>query len=232
MGWIADVVPEADISSTLWGNVVRDRVVQVFDSDAERDATAVPRPGMVAWSILENELAVWVSEDTGWMVLMEMWRPWTPQVYMGANLWPVATNHGSWFRRTYGAVDIKAYFEVSIFTAAVPEDILHVTPPYVPAGSGNFGIMTVHRDGTQWLGPVGAYDPTQLACINNLSTTGTITASLVHWGDLSAGAGNLEITMSGSYITGQVSSTMAVAPSSVWVGAGPPPAGSDLWVEG
>src|SRR5262245_34792129 len=205
MGWIPDVAPGDAISSTAWGNIVRDRVVQVFASDAERNGTADPRPGMLAWTELQAELAVWVSEDTGWMVLMERWQPWTPATYMGANFWPVATNHGSWFRRAYGQVELQAYFEVSVFTAAVPEDILTVVPPFVPAAEGNFGGMTVMRAGTQWLGPIGAYDPDRLACINNLSTEGTVTASLVHWADLVDGTGNLVITMHGAYSTRQIS---------------------------
>lgn len=204
-GWIGDVVPNELISSTNWGNRIRDQVVQVFESNADRNANAHPRVGMFAWSELDFELACYGGADPGWMVLIQKWQAWTPDVMMGAAHLPVLTDHGTGYRRSFQTVEVRCQVDVGNYLAADPADILTVVPPFIPFGTGDFGIMTVAREGVGWKGPVGAYDPSRLACIKIGIDFGT--AALVSWADLVDGTGSFTtVTLSGSYETADYSS--------------------------
>lgn len=146
MGWIADVVPGETISSTVYGNVVRDRVVQVFDSDADRDANAHPKEGMLAWSRDAHRLAAWVNLANGWQVIIEPFHDFTPRLWIGVTEFaidgtpaPVAK-----MRRFYGACQFFAAVHWGVLGPGQTGDI-SMLPPLQPYGAelGGFGTMYV-----------------------------------------------------------------------------------------
>jgi hypothetical protein len=66
MPWIGDVAPYDTIQS-LWGNTIRDHVVQVVGSKAERDATIAPKEGMVV-HVTDTHIT-YVRVGSAWWVL-------------------------------------------------------------------------------------------------------------------------------------------------------------------
>jgi hypothetical protein len=197
MGWIADVVPEEVISSTMWGNVVRDRVVHVFDSDADRAATANPRVGMMSWTLDELRLSVWLSSEAGWLILWEPWRAWTPDVWSGpTSTFPMVANRSSQWRHI--GFEAEVFLSVTVtLTSTVPEDLIFVLPPVAPNRPGPFGVAVIQDPTLGTLGPTGMCDPTTLA-VQQLGTGASGLGSLIHRADLSA-SGNIDIYMSGRY---------------------------------
>lgn len=198
MAWIADVAPGANISSTAWGNLVRDRIVQVFDSDAERNATAHPRDGMLAWTVAESRLALWFSVDMGWVVIFEPWRAWNPVVWSGPTT-PLTTtaNHGSQWR--FRAFEVELFVNVDVLLGTtVPEDLMYIPPPVPPSRNGPFGVATVADPTHGIVGTMGFCDATHLA-IQAQGTGTTGLGSLIHRGDL-ADSGTINWYMTGSYV--------------------------------
>ena len=77
MTWIADVVPEEVISSSIWGNEIRNRVWQTFANRTERNAHA--QDGMMC--ICLDDRSTWeYRAGIGWFPFITQWRPWT--IYM------------------------------------------------------------------------------------------------------------------------------------------------------
>jgi hypothetical protein len=148
MAWIADVVPDEVISSTAWGNIVRDRVVQVFDSDADRNANAHPREGMLAWSRDDHRLAAWLDATLTWQVIVEPYAPFTPRLWIGVTEFAIDTLVSSGYRRFYGACQ----FYTSVRFGVLPPDdapvytgTISMLPPLHPKDdtNGGFGTMFV-----------------------------------------------------------------------------------------
>jgi hypothetical protein len=148
VSWIADVVPDETISSTSWGNIIRDRVVQVFDSDADRNANAHPREGMLAWSRDAHRLAVWINSTLTWQVIVEPYTPYTPRLWVGVTEFGIDTLVSSGYRRIYGACQ----FYVSCRWGILPPDDapvytgdISMLPPMHPKDdtNGGFGVMYV-----------------------------------------------------------------------------------------
>ena len=63
MGWIGDVVPRTTIRS-VWGNEIRDQVVQIFDNTGDWDHAPIQQPGMFGFSAQNNEFVY--RDNTGW----------------------------------------------------------------------------------------------------------------------------------------------------------------------
>src|SRR4051794_34988387 len=78
--WIADVVPEEVISSSAWGNPIRDRVWQTFANRAERNAHG--SDGMMG--ICLDDRSTWEYRAGAWYPHITNWRPWTPFFYWGS----------------------------------------------------------------------------------------------------------------------------------------------------
>lgn len=83
MPWINDVVPNEAISSSQYGNAIRDKVIHQFDSVAQRNAQAVPQRGMHCWCIAEA--TEYRHDGTGWVILDEPWQTQTNPKLQGAN---------------------------------------------------------------------------------------------------------------------------------------------------
>jgi hypothetical protein len=73
-GWIPDVLTRTTIRS-VWGNTIRDQVVQSFATSADLAAQAHPVEGMLAWATQERTLWLYVTALGGWRVVAEPWRP-------------------------------------------------------------------------------------------------------------------------------------------------------------
>lgn len=194
MAWIADVVPEEVISSTAWGNLIRDRIVQVFDSEADRNANAHTRPGMLAWSNAEDELslAVWTARYGAWSTLTEAMKVWEPVVYSGPTTIWSSVNHGCHYRRNFGFCEVTVNLTVTM-SATVGTDLIRILPPIAPTVPGVFG-MSAMRDSVGTLGPFANCDTTELA------TSQLGAATLVYRSDLAA-SGTFDWYMRGSYVT-------------------------------
>jgi len=144
MGWIPDVVPDQTISSTAWGNLIRDRVVQVFDSVADRNANAVVREGMLAWARAEHRLSVWVDSTTSWVTVLEPYRTFTPRLWIGATEFGINAIVSTGFRLAYGAC---SFFLSASFGTLGPDQVgdISILPPVQPRAdaNGGFGVMYV-----------------------------------------------------------------------------------------
>ena len=200
MAWIADVVPEENISSTMWGNLIRDRVVHTFDSEADRNATSVPRPGMLSWSILENRLALWMGTDPGWVILFEPWRAWTPVVWSGPTTnFTILANNGSQYRHQGFMCEVFISLHVQL-GSTVPEDLIYVGPPpgLPPSRNGPFGVAFIQDPTHGTIGTTGMCNATQLA-IQQQGTGSSGLGSLIHRADL-ADTGNIDMYYSGAYV--------------------------------
>jgi hypothetical protein len=190
------VVPEEVISSTSWGNVVRDRIVQVFDSVADRNASAVPRQGMVAWSIAEGNLALYMDGTNGWVTVTETWKPWTPTVFSGpTTIWALIANNGSQYRRRFGQCEI--FMDVTVLMSATSDtDLIRVLTPVPTSVSATFGVSFM-RDSVGTYGPYAQCDTSA----QEIATAQLGAATLVHRSDLAA-SGNFDWHVSGTYPTG------------------------------
>lgn len=93
MGWVADVEPNTTISSSQYGNAIRDRVVHQFANVAERNAQAIPVDGMFCYTAAERTVWCYVAAGGwGWRIWSEPWRDlsWNPALggprfYYGPN---------------------------------------------------------------------------------------------------------------------------------------------------
>jgi hypothetical protein len=149
MGAIADVVPGEGISSTAWGNVIRDRVVQVFDSEADRNAYTEEREGQFAWSRDARSLAVWCPDQGGtfnWQCVIEPYKPFTPRLWIGVTEFaPSADSHNiARYRRFFGACQFYVAQKWGVLGGPATGDIgmLPPIPPH-PVAVGGFGTMYV-----------------------------------------------------------------------------------------
>lgn len=68
MGWIGDVIPRTTIRS-VWGNAVRNQLVQRFASAAERDGASPRQPGMLGFVDADHGFSYTETDNT--------WRPLT-----------------------------------------------------------------------------------------------------------------------------------------------------------
>lgn len=215
-GWVADVAPKMVISSSQYGNPIRDRVVHQFSSVAERDATATPKVGMLCYCYTERTLYLyqWTSEwwnpgtplvSPQWVVYDTGWVPWDARVWSGPTTMWAADDMNAAYRRTLGACDVFVQATGVGITATVDNDLIYVplpVPTPVADVKGSFGTAQIHDPVAGVLGPLGMFDATRLA-VGLLHTEGTGVAdhtNLVVRGDLSDTTGaKLNLYMSGSY---------------------------------
>ena len=215
-GWVSDVAPKMVISSSQYGNPIRDRVVHQFASAAERDATARPVSGMMAWCELEKTLYIWQAsaQESGaadtWQVFETAWMPWSPDVWSGpTTTFPALANRSSRWRRSWGQCHIFLNVRARL-TATVSTDLIYVQPPVgvsttFPAagetgGMGCFGSGMIQDSTAGTLGPLAMFNSTQLA-VGKLGTGGTVGAitNLVIRNDLAAAGNDIDFYMHGSY---------------------------------
>src|SRR5262249_26202166 len=156
-GWINDVFPKEVLSSSQFGNLIRDRVVHQFNSVAERDATAIPKLGMMCYCVAEKTLYIfeapvlwwnigapaiapqWCVFDTGWVT-------WSPQVWSGPTTTWSATTTKCTYRRTLGTCEVHVRIEGVTLTSTVAQDLIYVqTPVATPdaAAVGTFGTAVI-----------------------------------------------------------------------------------------
>ena len=85
IGWIPDVYPEEQISSSQWGNLIRDRVHHVFANAGERYA-ATPKDGMICVQEDNSTFYRYQTGNNGWVVMETPWRQWAnPRLLSGAD---------------------------------------------------------------------------------------------------------------------------------------------------
>ena len=122
MPWIDDVVTHTTIRS-VWGNTIRDHVVQVFTNRSERDTNAAKMiEGDLCYVVTEKALYVRrPSAAQGFGTLFSDWANYTPIVVVGAYNPTLTANYSKW--RLVGARRVEY---VTQFVATVP--------PGVPGG--------------------------------------------------------------------------------------------------
>jgi hypothetical protein len=112
--WINDVAPKQKIQSA-WGNSIRDHVVQVFTSVAERDTNAAKMiEGDLCSTVAEQSLFVRrPSAANGFSTLFMPWTNYTPQYQLDAAFpgWVLTVNHARW--RRVGGTAVEASLSVS-----------------------------------------------------------------------------------------------------------------------
>jgi len=91
MPWLDDVLPQTTIRS-VWGNTVRNQLVQSFANVPERDSHAASLPdGALAYCIAEDRLFMRrAASPGGWRTMSMPYTSYTPGVRVGANMVPPA----------------------------------------------------------------------------------------------------------------------------------------------
>lgn len=141
MAWIDDVVTRTTILST-WGNTIRDHVVQVFASVAERDANAA--------KMIEGDLCVSVADrsvfvrraaaQNGFGTFVMPPVQFAPQVYLAGVLQPVTVDYAYWQR--IAPTHVAATWRLTITGQYAGGPALNFQVPV--AAAANAGSARVH----------------------------------------------------------------------------------------
>lgn len=228
-GWVQDVAPKHVISSSQFGNPIRDRVIHQFNSVAERDATARPVVGMMCYCLTEATYyaylypkpwynvgapplgPLWCIWDTGWVA-------WPAELWSGPTTnWGGGSNRWAGYRRTFGQCDFFAELTSISYTDTIGTDLIYIPMPTPPAHDpaytpgtipvkGTCGTMQIQDETKGVLGPFAMFDETHIACgLLHLEGAGVADhTNLVVRADLTTPAGShqLNVYARGSYPCG------------------------------
>jgi len=143
VGWIDDVVSHTTIRS-VWGNQVRDRVVHVFASKAERDAQAHPQDGMLCHTSDTHITYVRVSGQ--WWVLAMPWRAYTPKSWFadvngnGRTSMSIVSTQAAQWTQSLGQAHVIGQYVAALPPSTTPFDVIvYVGVPATAVAGGPGG---------------------------------------------------------------------------------------------
>ena len=152
MPWIDDVVTHTTIRS-VWGNTMRDHVVHVFASKAERDAQAVPRDGMLCHT--SDTHITYVRVGGAWYVLAMPWRPFTPKAWFadvngnGRTLMGNSSVQVALWSQSMGQCHVVAQYVAVLPATTSPTDVtVNVGVPLTAAAGGPAGYARIVASST------------------------------------------------------------------------------------
>jgi hypothetical protein len=156
VAWIPDVVSHTTIRSAGWGNLIRDKVVHVVSSKAERDQNVVPVEGMRCYTA--DTAITYVRVAGAWYVESMPPKPYAPAAW-GSPAGPgavapigVPSGSGLWWQ-SMGICHTRAAYQVHMGPYVDMNAWLYVNTPVTVASAGPTGpVRAVFNSNGQTVG--------------------------------------------------------------------------------
>lgn len=146
--WLDDVIPHQTIRS-VWGNSIRNRVVQTFDTIAERDAHTAGLPdGAVA--TVTAEKVDFVLVGGAWWVLDMDYRSYPAQWWwdsLGGAGVPVLAGADVVWKNQMGTIHALGTMSYTVQSASTRIGVVYIRAPVGSNKVGMMGAAKVHHTG-------------------------------------------------------------------------------------